>query len=420
MILAQDGYGPREKIGEGITAGYLDGAVLSIKYRNPDALPHTITSMLTRYPDADLFLDTHFYASQMTMTSAGKIPDYQLYETGLTRTDFSVKNINNYARRLIDYQRGLGLTNIIIPSLTVANFDAYSSYLSLQLYEASLDYLREIGMTTQLKAYLSLVFHESALLDDEKLSQYLDDVTLLQDVAGFYVVVERNNGGFPQWQDSRTLSKLMYVVNTLSDNYDVVCGFTDFPGLLLLGAGAKHVASGWHQTLRQYTGSYFMTTGGSNNGTFRYASKELLAQLLSVPDLQSIIRRGLGSQYVDPTYGGGLTDPDNLLFPQPGRVLHQWKAFHDLGGQITAATDPMAEIERLIDVAEAVILLLLLKPGLISMPHQLVTMLDGGKRSILSEVVYYNARAKHAKNKKRRTIRKSFRIEQVLIRHLLL
>lgn len=352
MIFAQDGSGTATKLEDGYTAGYIDGTILSIKSRNSDTLPQVVTSMLTNHPGKELFLDTHFYASQIAMTTPGKIPDYQLYQPGLNRKDFSIKNISSYAQRLIDYQRELGLTNVIVPSLTIANFDDYTSQISLQLYEASMDYIGSLSGGTPVKPYLSLAFHENALLDNEKLSQYLDDITLIEGVAGFYIVVERNVNSLPQWQDNRTLAKLMYVVNALSENYEVVCGFMDFPGMLMLGAGAKHVASGWHQTLRHYTCNYFLETGGRSNGTFRYPSKALLAEILSVPDLQNIIRRGFSAAHIDPAYGAGLADPDNLVFQPPTRILQQWKTFKELGQQITAAADPMSEIEQLISTAE--------------------------------------------------------------------
>lgn len=353
MILAQDGYGPVQKIDGGFDVGYLDGAVLSIKNRKPDTLPRTVSGMLTRYPRKELFLDLHFYASQMAMTRPGRILDYRLYNTGLTRKDFlSSKSVINYAHRLIDYQHRLGLLNVILPGLTITNFNANSALLSLQLYQTSLEYIKEIGPDSDTKALLSLTILENALLDDEQLSKFLDEVTLLENVGGYYIVVERSYGSLPQWQDSRTLAKLMYVVNTLSENSDVVCGFIDFPGLLLLAVGAKHIASGWYQTLRHYTSNYFKKTGGQPTGAFRYASKELLTQLISVPDLRRIVNKGLNKRFVDPKYGRGLQDPDNLVLNQPSRVLHQWKVFHELGEQIVAATDPLGKIEQLIETAE--------------------------------------------------------------------
>ncbi len=352
MILAQDGYGPTKKIEEGILAGYLDGVIFSTKYRKPNSLHQTIASFSSRYPEASLFLDTHFYASQIAMTKPGRVEEYQLYKHGLTRRDFSAKNINNYARGIVDYQRRLGLSNIILPGLTLSNFDDSPSFASLQLFEASLDYLDEIGALTEIDAYPSLVFSESALLDNEKLSEYLDEITILSNVKGFYIIVEKDSSGSPHWQDSRKLSKLMYIVKTLSENFEVICGFTDFPGMLLLSVGAKHVASGWHGTLRKYTGDYFLRRSGRNRGTFRYASRELLTQLLSIPDLQSIINKGLSSKYVDSQYGGGLIDPDSLTLPPLERVLHQWKVFREIGDEILSSADSIGKIEELLHQAK--------------------------------------------------------------------
>lgn len=354
MIIAQDGSGPATKIEDGLDKGYLDGVILSIKSRAPETLPLTVANLISKHPTSDIFLDVHFYASQMAMTKAGRIPDYQLFDAGLTRKDFSsIKNINNFARRIIDYQKSLGLTNIILPSLTLNNFNDGNSLVSLQLYQAGLDYIKEIDIpTTPIKAYLALSFQESALLDDENLSQYLDEITLFENVTGFYVVTERVSGDSPQWGDSRTLSKLMYIVNALSKSYKVVCGFTDFPGMLLLASGANHVASGWHQTLRSYTSKYFQGGGWGSHDVFRYPSKQLLTQLLSSPDLKRIIEKGFASEYVDSEYGNGLSDPNNLQFSPHDKAMLQWKVFHDLGLEIIKSADPLVKIEKLIGEAE--------------------------------------------------------------------
>lgn len=352
MLLAQDGSGVSTKINDGIDAGYLDGAILSIKNRKPGTLPRTITSLVSQYPDKKLFLDTHFYASQIAMTRPSKIPEYSLYTPGLTRRDFSAKKIGTYSQRIIDFQVELGLTNIILPSLTIHNFNDSASQISLQLYEASLDYIEDLDGET-LSSYASLVIGENALADEEGLSRFLDELTLLEGIEGFYIIIERPDRNSPQWRDSRTLSNFMYIINTLSRNYEVICGFISFPGLVTLAAGANHIANGWHQTLRQYTGTYFMATGGRNEGKFRYASGELLTEILSSPDLQSIIKLEDSAHFIDPEYGEGrLDDPENPVFPPPINILHQWKVFRNLGEQIKSSRNPIEKLEELVGSAK--------------------------------------------------------------------
>lgn len=353
MIIAQDGYGATTKIEEAIELGFLDGTILSIKYRKPELLPQLITNLLTQYPKLDLFLDTHFYASQIAMTSPGFIPEYQLYKPPLTRRDISdVKTLTNIARKICDYQIGLGLTNIILPGLTLSNFNDINSLVSLQMYRSGIDYLREVGSLTNIKPYLSLAFQESALNDNENLSQFLDELTLFEDIAGFYIVVERENSSYPQWQDSRTLAKLMYVTKTLSQSYKVIHGFTDFAGLNLLASGATGISSGWHQTLRQFTGGYFMKRRGGGNGKFRFPCKNLLSQIISEPDLQKIIQKGFSDEYIDEEFGGSLKDPNNLKFSPKEKALLQWKSLKSLDSQITTSSNPLDELKKLIQVAK--------------------------------------------------------------------
>lgn len=354
MILAQDGYGPSDKVEVGIDVGHLDGVILSTKTRRPETLPQLVSTLRSRDTLPQIFLDTHFYASDMNMTSPGNLKDFNLFNFGLTKKEYTIKNVQNYSRRIIDYQRGLGLSNIIVPSLMISNFDDFASLLSLQFYETSLEYISDIGESSARKVYLTLALRESCLRDREQLSKFLDDITVYDNIAGFYIVVERESGAYPQWQSSETLAKLMYIVQTLSASYEVICGFTDFSGLPMLASGASYVASGWSQTLRQYTPSYFMKSGGgSNKGKFRYASKELLTQLLSIPDLQGIIKKGLSQKYIDQDYLEGLEDPDNMSPSPLSRVLHQWSAFRELGKRIVDAPSRLDELEIILGEARA-------------------------------------------------------------------
>lgn len=367
MILAQDGHAPSTKIEAGLDSGYLDGVILSIKKRKPENIAQVISTLLNRNNPPEVFLDTHFYASDKKMSRPGYIDEYHLYDDEMTKKDFTPKRIVNISRQHIDYQRSIGLKNLIVPSLMISNFNDYRSFLSFQFYESSLDYVREIG-GRGCKTYLTLALRENALKDIENLSSFLDDITMYTDTAGFYIVIERDNASNPQWQDSVTLSKLMYIIQALSGSFEVVCGFTDFSGLPLLASGATHIGSGWSQTLRQLTATYFMRTRGSNNGKFRYASKELLTQLISVPDLQTIISHGLSSKYIDTVHNEGLTDSENLIQNRISLILHQWKVYQELGKRIKGSADPLSELELIIEDARANLLELrsnqiVLKPG---------------------------------------------------------
>ncbi len=354
MILAQDGYGPATKIVDGLDAGYLDGAVISIKYRKPENIQRDISSFMAAYPDKEFFLDQHFYAAQMSMTKSGNIDDHRLFKYGLARKDFTVRNISNISRKLIDHQLELGLSNIIAPSLIISNFNDYTSQASIQLLEESINYLKETQKMSDIKIYLTLAFHEGALLDNENFSQYLDDITLFNEVEGFYLVVERSSPSAPMWEDSRTLSKLMYTVKVLSNNYKVICGFTDFPGLLLLSVGANHVASGWAQSLRNYHSNYFLTQGGGLPRDW-FTSSKLLSHILLTPDLKNIIDSGDDNEIIDPTYAQGrLDDPNSLVWPKPIACLQQWKVFREVGIILLDSSNKTQKMKDLISSSQSI------------------------------------------------------------------
>jgi hypothetical protein len=102
------------------------------------------------------------------------------------------------------------------------------------------------------------------------------------------------------------------------NDYIVVMGYADWMGFLFQAVGATMSASGWHNSLRQFTLARFLPQTGGRRRRKRYSSLPLLSCPLIVPELEDVfLARLLPNILTGGTY-------DRILSGGPGRGEANW------------------------------------------------------------------------------------------------
>jgi len=327
-IYSQHGYGKGTKIEAGLRDGALRGVILSPRNESPEKLSAFATGLRAEFQDGvTLLFDPQFYATIVPDARDGSLADYPYYRPGLTRRQFiSQADVHEYAADTLGFQSTLDLDRWISPAVLFDDFRDPWSQIALTMAQESISVHRQTQNAAPL--LLSLVLDENALRSRDSLDEFLDIITSW-DVAGFYLVVRRNDRSYPAAFDDSVLLNLVYLVYVLAEvnEFEVVCGYTDLVGLLLLAVGGKAIASGWFNTLRQFSLSPFQPATGGRAPRARYTSAPLMSSVLVVPELATAYYVGrtadmLSNTRYDQAMANG--DPANALWPPETACLHHW------------------------------------------------------------------------------------------------
>lgn len=321
MLLAQAGYGRGEKVHHGLNDGLINGVIFSPKDERRERLEECVSDLGANRNNALVLFDPQFYAATLSVTRDGRLPEYDYYgeHAPLSRTQFSPRQIERYTSACLNYQHGTlpGLTYLVSPSVRFDDFRDSWSQIALNMAEAAIDHH---GTLTDPKPLLvSVVTSELALQNETGMGEFLDAVSSLE-VEGLYLLVNRNSSGYQAAMDTRAMSNLLYFVHVLAhlNDYSVVVGYSDWLGFMLHAAGATATASGWHQSLRQFSMSRFEPATGGRRPRKRYSSAPMLSSPLIVPELQDIHRAGLLANVLT----GGAQDA--ILSTNPAAGEARW------------------------------------------------------------------------------------------------
>ena len=357
FVLAQDGSRPGTKITNGYQNGEIKGAILSVMSRRPENLINCVETIQNDTPDMLLIIDTHSHSSVFPNTDKhGYIPDYGLFDMNVSAFELqSNGKIDELVEGTLDFQNNLGVKVLTSAALTMQEFNDANAQVSLDLYRKSVQYMRA-NRTPDRKLYATLVFSEQALNQTTAMAQLLDRLCLI-DVDGFYIIVQRQKDDLGMWSSADTLASLMYLVNTLHENqYEVIVGYTDFYGILLAAVGADYVASGWFQTLRQYSQAFYRNSRGGP-GSPLYLSESLLSSIYTNPDLRNIVNNSqcFGPRVIDTKYGGNLLkNPGRASWSDEAYALQHWHATKNIVSRFGQNIDDnLSTVESLIDSAKS-------------------------------------------------------------------
>ena len=327
MFLLQHGYGKSDKIEQLDETGNLRGVILSPAHEDVMQLSGTVARCQALGIEVLLDPQSYIYSTNPPGFPR-RHPAHGLHFSD-TVWSLSAKQLSEHVESVRRANATVGLNGpIIAPSPFHLTLRDYWMPLAVQYARTATDAWG--GENT----FASIVVSELALADWATVADWLDVLTTL-DVAGFYLLVSRQDQSYPPatWQP-QSLANLLRLVYTLAveNEYDVRWGYSDIDGLLGIAAGANGVASGWSYSLRQFSiQRYSESRGGGNPAVPRV----YVASLMS--DLRFSEARDLFGSEVG-----------HEMFSPPLQATYASRSFDALG-------NPDAQIQHLCALAEEVV-----------------------------------------------------------------
>lgn len=346
MILAQDGWQRGDKIFEGLNKNLIKGAIFCPFYKDHNNFKEDIKSYFNNYPDKIFLMDPHFHIFCMQVDKTGKLKSYPYFKDNLVKGDFTIRKIQGYVEEVLKYQKDLGFTYIVSPGVTIDSFDSAWSQIALQIFKET-----ETFYTTfkDNKLFALLIINEDALSNSESLDAFLDEITTIN-LNGFYIIIEKSNGDFPNWSDPLKLTKLMHLVYFLKRNkFQIILGYTDLVGILLKAVGCDYCANGWYLNLRQFTRGKFLESYG-RQAKLLYTSAPLLNSIRINPFLQTIYEIGrisdvLSGSGTDYLFNDRIYTEWEGFWNKNYEILQYWETFRNLINEI----DRKEKIDKKLD-----------------------------------------------------------------------
>lgn len=345
-ILAQHGWGKSDKIQRGITDGSIQGVIMSPRDENPNAL----ASFLSNFPSGmDRIVDPQFHVGTLTSVRAGKLPDYDHYVPNLMTSSFNAGSISQFVHETLQWQSGLNVSAVVSPTVMVDDLNGQWALIAMMLAEESV-----VQYKGDRPLLISIAVDENALRQRSLVDNWLNDLTTL-DVDGFYLIVKRDSAEYRQQFDDDALTSLLHVCYSLGavNEYRLYVGYTDMITLLMHAVGVSGTGSGWSFGLRQFTWRRFLPSTPSRRPRARFSSRPLLNSI-HITTLDMIhganrIQDVLSQTPYDGVFNG-VTNPENVDWPDDVSALHHWCALNSIANSVSSTS-----LGNRLDVAQAAI-----------------------------------------------------------------
>lgn len=288
-LYAQDGFGPGDKIADGLKRRYIEGAVLSARYRHPEKFSDKADSLGAE--PGDLFMDPEYYAIRAVGSpnaKLGRLEEWPYFTAPRMFEFISGKAVDPVIRKALECQRAFDhLVGYIAPNLYIESSNSIDAAFALNFIGQTKSVAESMGLSDQ-PVYATLAVDRD-VFTEEAFKDLLTAITGLQERPdGFYLLV----GSGSVDEDSRnTRSELyhdhviagwMLLNHALSINgFKVINACADLISPLLGIAGAYACATGWSSGLRQFTMKryYKPPNQGGSPPLIRYVSNALLSRV---------------------------------------------------------------------------------------------------------------------------------------------
>jgi hypothetical protein len=354
-ILAQHGYGKSNKIDDAIERNIISGVILSPQYEKPSNLKKYVSSLSRKFPKISIVLDPQFYvAALQEPKNEGRLSEYPYYPSQLNRRTLrSTAKINDYARKTIDYQVKMRLTNMLSPTILFNSINESSFEFALQLAEASIEY--HSSLTKPPRLYASIVMSEDILKSRNSTDELLDEITLL-DVSGFYVLIDHASSSYHPQFNYEILTNILYLTYSLSvlNDFRVVFGYSSFVSLLLHAVGVTNTACGWFGTTKQFSINRFRPSSGGRPARPRYSSIPLLNSILVTPELSTCNHFGLLDKVLTGTSFDAVlrANTSSDSWPMSTSILHHWEALSNTTRNLLKLSDVASRLDYMLKAIE--------------------------------------------------------------------
>lgn len=353
MILAQFGYGPSDRVEIGLDDGGVKGVILNASNIKPEQILPYCQSLKETSSETVLFFDPEYYVNLVQEADKfGKLGDYPYFHHPMTISDLaSPKMLTNAVSKVVDVQATSELPNILSPTVEIVSFGGSTEPYVLSMLHATLEYVEDNDIEGRI--YASLLINENAFDDADKMALFLDAITRVRGVDGYYIVVDRTDAYKHYWNNPQTLAAYMYFVNALSAHKEVILGYADGIGLLGLAVGAKYAATGWWMNSSSFTKQRFISSSGRRKS--KYYSQQLMTTINVDGELSVLVSRGKKDLIANTSkYDGGVSsDPLNpTVWGEREAIFHKWLVMNEMCNQDYSSNN---EAERLQNIEERLV-----------------------------------------------------------------
>lgn len=353
-ILAQHGYGPKNKLKLGLEEGTLDGIIFSPRYWKPEKMRDEIPTY--REIGGQLLMDPEYYATRFLShltPNLGSLEKWDYFNRPRKAQLITGTAIDGLIGKAYDQQISAGFSDLIAPNVYIDHADSVDTAISVNFINKAKQIAAERG---DHKVYATLAFHRDALLDGREFRDILDGLTgLTSPPDGYYLIVGSNEqastGRFirSDLSQAEVIAGMMYANYVLSLNgFEVINGYSFLLSPLLGACGATAAASGWTSGLRKFClGKYVKTSGGGSPPNTRYVCNPLMSHILQT-DLENF-------RAVLPSVLNGLPSDAIYISGEPSRTQEGLQAWHALKAQADRTSAPGGDVsEQLVAFSEKI------------------------------------------------------------------
>jgi len=360
-LFAQHGYGPGDKILNGIQEGSIEGVIFSARYEKQEKLESDVENIKNISGNAEILLDPEIYAcfcANMPDAQLGNLNDWDFFQpqrrSQLEDTSVIERLLNDTFSTLID----LPLTSIIAPNIFIPrSFDSIEAVIAKNFMRKTMPVFSQIGDSRNV--FATLAIGRDALLNQIEFEAFLNDITALDNPPdGFYILV---GGGITESRTDLIRSEVIHadviagwmLLNfTLNLNgFKVINGCSDILTPFLGSVGGYAGATGWHTNLRMFSISrYLRTVSGGRLPIIRYLSN-LILNRIKISEREAIAA-------LMPEINNGRPHDTDYESGEPERkveVLQTWEAIKHLNTQLidSDVDESLRRLENAINRADA-------------------------------------------------------------------
>lgn len=287
-ILAQQGFGPSDKVSTGLEEEHIGGVVLSPRYLKPERMQEHVDQ---HWENAEhVLMDPEYYATRFIRrsvdTNLGSLEDWSYFKLPRRPKLISGEAIRPIVERVLLAQKRLGLEEWIAPNVYVESADSIDAAVALNFVLQAKAIAEQIDPSVPVLA--TLVLDRDASMAGESFREILDALTAIDTPPdGYYLLVgsgsarAADTGLRSDLFQEQVIAAWMYMNYVLSINgARVINGYCHLMSPLLGACGGEAAASGWFSGLREFSLSkYIRTAGGGRYPLVRYLSVPLLSRI---------------------------------------------------------------------------------------------------------------------------------------------
>lgn len=331
-ILAQQGFGPKDKLTRGLREELISGVILSPRYLNPGKMKEQIEK-LSEF-EASVLMDPELYAIQFTAhpsANLGNLEKWSYFQAPRRSTLISGTAIPELIRESLKIQSELGLKEWIAPNVYIQDANSIEAAISLNFIGQTKEIASEVG---ERPVFATLAIDGMAVMERTEFQDIFDALTAIENPPdGYYIIVgcqSTDSSGSLIRSDiyrQKVIAGWMYMNHVLSINgARVINGYCHLLSPLLGICGAEASASGWFSGLRQFSiNRYVRETKGGRPPLINYISNPLFSRIKQT--------EFVAFKEILPSVLNGLKLDASFLEEEPSRTIEALQSWEALTAQ---------------------------------------------------------------------------------------